>query len=233
MVDLAVQVRQPRTFWRWFRFAIGMLAILAAVTVGFLVHSHVISHDDAEVLDEMVENRRPGITAWTIALTNVFSPLGTIIMALVAALLLWFLIGRWRVPVYIAGSVAIAAGITFALKLFFERGRPPLDTRLVSEVDYSYPSGHVTGTAALACAVAVIVVGTRLRLWLKGLVVLGLAAVVAAIAFTRIYLGIHWFTDTAAGACVGVGTAIALSGAFGVAGMQRRLPLWRRRSGDR
>ncbi|WAL39299.1 phosphatase PAP2 family protein [Brevibacterium sp. BRM-1] len=151
------------------------------------------------------------ITAWAVAVTEAFSPAGTILLALATGLVLWWARRSWRVPVYVFGSVALAAGITYLLKFVFERQRPPAIDRLVFEADYSFPSGHATGTAALACAAAVVVCGMLRRPVSMALVwaaALGLSVLVAA---TRLYLGVHWFTDTAAGFCVGAGTALVLS----------------------
>jgi undecaprenyl-diphosphatase len=66
--------------------------------------------------------------------------------------------------------------------------------------DPSFPSDHATAAFAIATAVA-------LRLRVPGLVLLGLAAVLAA---GRVFLGLHYPSDVLAGAVLGAGTAVAL-----------------------
>src|SRR6185369_17372561 len=65
--------------------------------------------------------------------------------------------------------------------------------------DPSFPSGHVTGTAALLGIIAVIVGTDRARarrVWLT----IGVVTGVLVVAATRLYLGVHWLTDVTAGA---------------------------------
>jgi undecaprenyl-diphosphatase len=72
---------------------------------------------------------------------------------------------------------------------------------LVTETDFSFPSGHVTGTVALVGATLVVVTFTRTR---ARVAALALAVfVVTLVAGTRLYLGVHWLTDVVAGAIFG------------------------------
>src|SRR5205085_11764324 len=61
----------------------------------------------------------------------------------------------------------------------------------------SFPSGHT----ATACALAFII-GMRRRRW-AALV----WALAAAVAFSRIYLGLHWPTDVLGAAAIGIGSS--------------------------
>jgi len=90
---------------------------------------------------------------------------------------------------------SLASGL---LKDAFDRARPALADPLVSlPVDASLPSGHAATAAAAAGVVALL--HPRMRLPLAGLV--------AAIALSRVYLGVHYPSDVLAGA--GLGMAIA------------------------
>jgi undecaprenyl-diphosphatase len=67
-------------------------------------------------------------------------------------------------------------------------------------VTHSFPSGHAT--VAFACATVLALAVPRLRV--------PLFVLAALIAFSRVYVGVHYPFDVLAGAVLGVGLATAL-----------------------
>jgi undecaprenyl-diphosphatase len=92
--------------------------------------------------------------------------------------------------------------IEFTLKLAVDRQRPDLD-RLVVGTGPSFPSGHVMAAVALWGLLPLIVsLYTRRRgLWWASVVVS--AVMVLGIAASRVYLGVHWFSDVTGGLVAG------------------------------
>ena len=105
---------------------------------------------------------------------------------------------------YRAASVTMAFGVVgvmvlnVVLKYLFERGRPHFDEPLLTLTTYSFPSGHTAsctvfyGLLALFFCSLVTTRGARLAL------VLGAAALIASVAFSRLYLGVHYLSDVVA-----------------------------------
>lgn len=87
------------------------------------------------------------------------------------------------------------------LKLCFAKPRPQLWTHLIAESSYSFPSGHALGSLVLYGFLAYIlaVQFPKSAPWIYG----AGALIIAAIGFSRLYLGVHWPTDVAAGYAVG------------------------------
>jgi undecaprenyl-diphosphatase len=101
-------------------------------------------------------------------------------------------------------AVTTAALLVTLFKELFDRARPPVADPSVDPIGIvpasaSFPSGHAA--TAFAAAVAVALVYPRL-----GRPLLALAAVVA---LSRIYLGVHYVLDVAAGALLGIAVGIA------------------------
>ncbi len=98
------------------------------------------------------------------------------------------------------GVASVATGL---IKGAVERERPfqadPGIEALAAPSGYSFPSAHTS--TAFAAAMAVAVVCPRLR-WPA----LGLAALIGA---SRMYMGVHYGIDVAAGAVLGVGIGAA------------------------
>lgn len=131
-------------------------------------------------------------------------------------------------------GVVGAAMITELIKLVVARPRPPMYYHPgITEMTYSYPSGHVTGTAGLALTTALVVTATASQTVRRLAVTLSMAITVLA-ALTRLYLGVHWLSDVVA--AVAVATAAALTAPRlvhdGLRQAQRqfpnRLPIWAR-----
>jgi membrane-associated phospholipid phosphatase len=156
---------------------------------------------DAAVLDESVESRTGMLTAAAVAVTNLGSTVAMAGLAVVVGGWLWFN-GRRSDAVLVVGAMSGAALVFRGLKELLDRPRPPLDDQLVHATNESLPSGHAT--------MAIVVIGTLVVLAWPERTPAGRTALVAtaalwvgAVGLTRIYLGVHWFSDVVAGWLVG------------------------------
>lgn len=187
--------------------------VLPAVVAGALLLALValaldVEHDglisrtfDGPVHDLFVTHRTAGLTPAVVVVTNLVSPFGSTVLAIVLATLVAFRTRSW-VPALIIFIGPSAAGLLVRLsKLLAPRSRPPQVDQVVLTIEPSFPSGHVAGAASLyGCVVVVILVGffgpvSRARAVLSVAVATVLSVVVI---LTRLYLGVHWFTDVSA-----------------------------------
>jgi undecaprenyl-diphosphatase len=92
--------------------------------------------------------------------------------------------------------------LEFVLKLTVSRDRPNFD-RMVHGDGYSFPSGHPMAAVALWGLLPTIVglYTKRHALWWASVAVAG--ALIIGISASRVYLGVHWFSDVTAGLVVG------------------------------
>ncbi|MGV0029005.1 phosphatase PAP2 family protein [Phormidesmis priestleyi] len=122
-----------------------------------------------------------------------------VVVALSLGLLLW---RRQRTEAKMFVVLCLGAFIlNQGLKLFFVKPRPQLWTPLITETSFSFPSGHALGSLALYGFLAYLLAIERPKLsyWIYSFTSL----LVSAIGFSRLYLGVHWFTDIVAGYAVG------------------------------
>ena len=112
----------------------------------------------------------------------------------------------WRRCRAVATALLIATFgrpvLEFVLKALVDRERPDF-RRLVGGEGPSFPTGHVMAAFALWGLLPVVVaLYTRRRaIWWASVAVS--AALIAGIAASRVYLGVHWFSDVVGGLVVG------------------------------
>lgn len=116
--------------------------------------------------------------------------------AIATALILtaWFAWKNRRMDALsVVASFGGAAALNTLLKLIFARPRPAFFTPLVVESGFSFPSGHVTASVAIYGFLAILLWRSKHRFW-----ALVAGAWVLLVAVSRIYLGVHYPSDTLA-----------------------------------
>jgi membrane-associated phospholipid phosphatase len=157
---------------------------------------------DAEVHDWARETRTSGSTTFFTALTIIGTPVGLAIIAVLVAIpLLWKRRFRWAS--YLLLTSITGGLLNLQLKAYFARARPELAEALRGAHGYSFPSGHAMGSAVVFGALAYLAF-RLLHQWRWRALAIALSfTMIVAIAASRIYLGVHWISDVAAGIAAG------------------------------
>ena len=93
--------------------------------------------------------------------------------------------------------------LAWALKHAIHRERPIFEISYATEPSFSFPSSHVLGALVGYGMIAYFVVRlTTSRLWRFVALTVG-AALVLAVGYSRLYLGLHFFSDVVGGLAAG------------------------------
>jgi undecaprenyl-diphosphatase len=158
-----------------------------------------------------------GVLTWLALLLSAIGS-GWIIVALVATCA----IPRWRRWSLTLGATLAASGVVvFVLKKIVDRHRPcvvlpGVHALCAMPTDPSFPSGHACGAFTAAVFIVVVMYGREearfpvLSPTGRGLLCALLVTMALGIAWSRVYLGVHFPIDVTVGAFLG-----AWSGALG------------------
>jgi membrane-associated phospholipid phosphatase len=188
----------------WHRRALALVlawAVLTGLLIGVgvgVVHSSSVNAFDRHVTSIVVAHRTSALNEAMKAVTW----LGSWVALVATGILLVVLALRRRLPMFAVVLAIIAwggenGGVTLA-KHVVERDRPPQDLRLVSAHGWSWPSGHTAVAVLVFTTLALVVVASAPRSGYRTLTWVLAALTVAAVAFSRIELGVHWTTDVIA-----------------------------------
>jgi membrane-associated phospholipid phosphatase len=123
-------------------------------------------------------------------------------VTLIAVGILW----AWRErtdAVFVALAFVGGQVLSNSMKLGFRRERPFFADPLATESTYSFPSGHALVSLAVYGSVALVLARRLPTRWWSILVLAAAAALVLAIGFSRLYLGVHFLSDVLAGYAAG------------------------------
>jgi membrane-associated phospholipid phosphatase len=184
---------------------VGILISIVCLWAFLRLVGEVFGEQDTQ-LDLAIAN---GLhAAATPAATTVFldiSLLGFQVLFVVAVLVGLFFIWKrqWlRLGVWIA---ALAGGelLDLLLKTWFARPRPVFANPITVALYYSFPSGHATMSVITYGLLAYFLYAVLRRAWMRVISAAALILLILAIGVSRIYLGVHYFTDVLAGFAIG------------------------------
>ncbi|MET4901592.1 phosphatase PAP2 family protein [Paenarthrobacter sp. CC6] len=215
-MDLAASRQQGTSLGlrSWYWIPAGIIIFAGAVAGGMTAKS--LGPFTPELgLDITLSHGRSAALVGISELINYgISPPGAIVLSLLLCSWLWWGRGMPLQAVAFGSVVAVGWLSSTVGKILVSRSRPPGEavTALVPETRLdSFPSGHTAFATAMALAFVIVVARTRAQ----RIVALGLgAAGVILVAFSRLYLGVHYLSDVAGSVVISTAAILAW------------LPLW-------
>lgn len=143
------------------------------------------------------------LTNVLIGITELGGVIGLFVILLITDIILCKK-NRIREATAITLNLIISTIVYVLLKNIFQRERPVTGNILVDEVGFSFPSGHTTNNVAFyALAIYLVCINVKNKL-IRNVCCVIFAIIPILIAFSRIYLRVHYPTDIMAGFCLGI-----------------------------
>lgn len=218
-VDLDMIAKALYRTVRWadtFIGAVGMFLVggFAVSIVGTLVFAELAEHVtsgstqgfDESALVWLAAHRSPLADSVMLELTALGTASVVLMVASVAAIFL--ALNRHKYSALLLGA-ATAGGLALnmVLKIGFHRPRPEVVVWGTQVFSSSFPSGHAMSAAIVYSTVAYLAARLQKNIWSKILTMLAATILVVLICISRLYLGVHYPSDVAAGVFIGLAWA--------------------------
>jgi membrane-associated phospholipid phosphatase len=168
---------------------------------------------DEHVGGVMESLRTSEATVFFELVTDIGSPVGLSILAAIVAVVC-IVRKEYSWAAYLVITVSGGILLMSLLKLYFGRERPAVDEALRAASGYSFPSGHAMTAVVVFAAFGYLAVrGLRRWRWIALVLALCLTGILA-VGLSRVYLGVHWISDIAAGAFAGTLWVVTVTVAY-------------------
>lgn len=172
-------------------------AMLFALIAENVVNAGALTLVDLQVAQWLHAHSTTMLTQCLLVITHLHDPW---VLSPVAGMITLYCIGekRWYAALSVLLIVHGAMLLNLLAKHAFQRVRPNFDDPLVTLVTYSFPSGHVVASTVFYGTLAALLISQKPALH-RAVYILPIAfAMVILVAFSRMYLGVHYLSDVLA-----------------------------------
>ncbi len=171
----------------------------------YIADEIVLEHEtnfDQTIVTDLSFYHSPAATSAMTFIT--FFGSSTFLFSAYALLIIFYLVKKNKeLAIDITAIGLTSTGILFLLKAIFQRHRP-LDPLVRNVTGFSFPSGHSFSSFTFYGLIAYMLWQTNISKAWKITATILLLLFAAAIAFSRVYLQVHFPSDVIAGFCLSV-----------------------------
>jgi membrane-associated phospholipid phosphatase len=153
--------------------------------------------------------RDPGLTRVVMWITMMGNGLTLTILTIASGAAL-VMMRRYGLALGLAFAMLGTAALNLTLKIVFHRPRPTFLDPVVGADGWSFPSGHSMGTIVAVGMLAYLLFEVIHRQAARRAILLIAGSWAVLMAFSRVYLGVHYFSDVLGGLAAG-GAWLAIS----------------------
>jgi undecaprenyl-diphosphatase len=192
--------------------AIFCLALFIRLTFSVTSAGGVQSFDES-ILKWIETIRTPFMNSMMLDVTALGGLALTVVLGLLAVVV-FLLANDAAAALHLTLTSAGGFYISTLTKSIISRPRPSIIPQLIHASGFSYPSGHSITSAAIYLTMAILACRHFKSLRSRA-VLLALAGImIALISFSRLYLGVHYPSDTMSGALIGSAWALLMAALF-------------------
>lgn len=202
-----LQARLSPTGYQGLRLTLGVLMMVGGAWLFGGVAQDVVAGDPLTYIDVVLaqwlqDHAAEPLTAFSLAVSRAHDWVPVLIATV---LLCGFFAWRRQREWLLVTLLTVPGGmlLNWGIKLAFQRPRPTVSAYVQALQSWSFPSGH-TAAATLFWGLAAVYLVSVARNWTQRVTVVWLAlGCIVLVAFSRVYLGVHYLSDVLAAMGVG------------------------------
>lgn len=167
--------------------------IIFFIFITTLVISNKISFIDSSVYNFLISFKNDSLTNFFRFVTKFSNVAFLVIFVLIVLLIL-----RNKDAVFVIFNLIFIRLLNYVIKIIIKRDRPNI-LRLIKIGEYSFPSGHAMISMGVYGYLIYLIYKKINNLYIKYLGIIILSLLIILIGISRIYLGVHYFSDVVAG----------------------------------
>lgn len=180
---------------------ISTILILLTMLVGFILIGLDVMYNKIFTMDTTVYNfalsmRNKQFNSIFKMITNFANPF---VIGGISLVLLFVLKDKKQYTFALFLNLGLIALLNLSLKYIFARERPDLNLSIITEVGYSFPSGHAMFSVAFYGYLMFLFKKINLKKSIRLPLNFAMIILIILICFSRIYLGVHYFSDIIGG----------------------------------
>lgn len=175
----------------------GIFIVLLVILNSFNLFGEI----DRDLNAVFIGDKSDKIFDFNVLITSIFNPVVAVGLVSIVFILLC-LFKMKRDGFYIVSSMLLSTLINTIFKVLVKRNRPI--NMLIEQGGFSFPSGHSAASACFAASIYLIIRNHTSDKRKKRIACLLLSIFSIYVAFTRLYLGVHYFSDVTTGLLLGL-----------------------------
>lgn len=180
-----------KKYLKWIIFTISFIIF---IILSILVLSKKDIAIDALVYNKISPLIKNNLTNNIKLLTYLGS--GVVVIGITVFVIIFF--KNKKYGLFLSIDLVLITIIQIILKNIFTRSRP-LDIGLIKEKGYSFPSGHSLTSMAFYGLIIYLIYNSKLKRQEKIIYITLFSVFILIVGLSRIYLGVHFFTDVVGG----------------------------------
>ncbi len=193
--------------WKfWIKLVGILLCIITFITLAVVIYLNRLNplEFDQAVRDfcYKIRGEKYGFGYWFFRIITEFG--NFYVIAVIIGMIIVFTKCDYR-AISISLGILLAVILNVGLKEIYMRERPFMDLRWMSEDSTSFPSGHSTAVGFLYPFIMYLAYHSKsLSKIKKNILYVMCSLIIPLVMFSRLILGVHYFTDVIAGVSVGI-----------------------------